>query len=356
MNILILYKQGDFRFKGGIHTYVQELKKSLDSEENFNAVIYDMAKYSCPENQGRFSVKNVVYNLLNIYSFLFYISNKKFDIIHIKTSCSYPFLRDLFLSAFLKVLKRKRKVFLHIQWDVNMLSLTGLSSFYHLLMRILPVKYIVLSQKYKSELNLNNEKVFVLNNFSFIPIVRNESEILQLKKKVVLFVGSIDRRKNINKILKLFLLSNLSKEWKFIVVGRGQGKYFQEFLKLSNMHSSSIKYESYVDSENISGFYDSASLFILPSLIEGQPISAIEAMSRGCIVMLTKGVACNDEMLNSVNKYLLNLSSDEEIILQLNSFDVTLKDLRSDMLYMFNNSKRFSVKEHLINLKKIYTN
>ncbi|MDP2893255.1 MAG: glycosyltransferase family 1 protein, partial [Sulfurimonas sp.] len=125
-----------------------------------------------------------------------------------------------------------------------------------------------------------------------------------LPKKFLLFVGSIEPRKNLLTLLKAYNL--LSKEEKdklpLILVGF-KGWSNQETMQEVEKNQEHIRYLGYVSDTKLSHIYNLATIFIYPSLYEGFGLPPLEAMACGTPVIVSN-VASLPEVCGSAALYV----------------------------------------------------
>ncbi len=115
-----------------------------------------------------------------------------------------------------------------------------------------------------------------------------------LPEKYILYVGVIEKRKNIYTITKVadeFLISN--PEIKFVMIGRpgyGSGQILDEVKKRQN-----IIYLNHISDLDLVYIYNLAAVFIFPSFYEGFGLPPVEAMQTGVPV-----VASNTSSLKEI--------------------------------------------------------
>jgi glycosyltransferase involved in cell wall biosynthesis len=105
-----------------------------------------------------------------------------------------------------------------------------------------------------------------------------------LTKNYILFVGTLQPRKNITRLIEAF--SMLKDGTELVIVGK-KGWLFEEILNAPKKFKveNRVKFLDFVPDEDLSLFYKNAICFVLPSLYEGFGLPILEAMSYGCPVI-----------------------------------------------------------------------
>ncbi len=157
------------------------------------------------------------------------------------------------------------------------------------------IKFYLGKASYVHVLNLK-EKQAVLTlvpkaNVVVIPNGINENEIKNstTKEKIILYLGRLHPIKNIENLILGFLSANIS-EYRLYIAGEGESEYETKLKNLCE-NNISIKFFGSVWGDKKQELLDSATFFILPSLSEGMPMAALEAMSRNLVCILSK--ECN---------------------------------------------------------------
>ena len=109
-----------------------------------------------------------------------------------------------------------------------------------------------------------------------------------LPSRYVLFVGSLQPRKNLEGLLKAWNDIKDSFNNVRLVVAGGTGGVFRPF-KVSDIER--VQFLGYVEESDLPGLYAGAELFVLPSLDEGFGLPALEAMACGTPVIVSDGGA-----------------------------------------------------------------
>ncbi len=106
-----------------------------------------------------------------------------------------------------------------------------------------------------------------------------------ISDKYVLFVGTLQPRKNIVRLVEAF--SRLDdKELQLVIIGR-RGWQYEDILAAPEKFGvvDSVKFLENVPDEDLDVFYQHALCYVLPSLYEGFGLPVLEAMRRGCPVI-----------------------------------------------------------------------
>lgn len=159
---------------------------------------------------------------------------------------------------------------------------------------------IVQSQQTKSDLieiyKANEEKIHIIHlpiNSIFLEKKEKNLESLirntyNLNKPFILFVGTVEPRKNIIKLIKAFEYINESQnlDVDLVIVGK-KGWKCKEIFRTINDSSEAhkIRYLNYVPEEHLAEIYRLALMFVYPSIYEGYGVPVLEAMASGTPVI-----------------------------------------------------------------------
>lgn len=108
-----------------------------------------------------------------------------------------------------------------------------------------------------------------------------------LKSSFILFVGTLEKRKNIPNLIRAFhKLKKRGIEHKLIIIGGKGWKYDDIFNTVNELNlKKDVLFMGYVPNEDLVKFYNAADLFVYPSLYEGFGLPPLEAMACGCPVI-----------------------------------------------------------------------
>ena len=143
-------------------------------------------------------------------------------------------------------------------------------------------------------------------------LYKNDLEIVlkkyKLPKKFLLYVGTIEERKNLLNLLKAV---NEIKSINLVIIGNGN-KYKEKCLNYikKNKLSSKIFFLKNIPIVDMPAIYQAAEIMIYPSIFEGFGIPIIESLFSKTPVITSKG-GCFEEAGGANTKYVNPLSVDE---------------------------------------------
>lgn len=103
----------------------------------------------------------------------------------------------------------------------------------------------------------------------------------------LIFVGTIQPRKNILRLLSAFGQVLKSYPYTKLVIAGKKGWLYEEIFKKMTEFKDKVLYLDYPDDITLANLYSGATGFVLPSLYEGFGITVIEAMACGCPVVIS---------------------------------------------------------------------
>ncbi len=178
-------------------------------------------------------------------------------------------------------------------------------------------KVFTISQASKDDIikeyGVSEDKVIVTYPGIKIKNIMQNSKIVKDKYGVegeyVLFVGTLQPRKNIVRLIEAF--SKLKNDVKLVVIGK-KGWLYEEILEAPKKYEieSQVKFLDFVADEDLPAFYKNATCFVLPSLYEGFGLPVLEAMQYGCPV-ITSNVSSLPEAGGDAALYVNPLDADD---------------------------------------------
>ena len=128
-----------------------------------------------------------------------------------------------------------------------------------------------------------------------------------------LFVGTVEPRKNVKRLLEAYasLPASLRSEFPLVIAG-GQGWNSAEAHALiaESVRAGWLHYLSYVDQRLLPALYAGARLMVYPSIYEGFGLPIVEAMASGTPV-LTSNISCMPEVAAGAARLINPLDTEE---------------------------------------------
>jgi glycosyltransferase involved in cell wall biosynthesis len=305
------------------------------------------------------------FNLINPINWSKAIKENRIDVIHLP-SHMMPQISPFFLNSNVKkvltihdlipVLFKKNMPFFYKLWGPTLKFIKDK-----------PDYIITDSENTKNDcinhLGIHEDKIKVINLAADkrFKLIKNKSiikEELKIKYNIstpfILYVGSVELRKNIPFLIKSFYkLLNKGLKLKLVLIG-SQGYGFNEILNIIKKLgiSNDILLLGYVPFADLIKFYNSADLFVFPSLYEGFGLPPLEAM------------ACSCPVITSNTSSLPEVVGDAGILIDPNNFNaltdemyqiLTNESLRIDLSKKsLNQAKNFSWEKTSKETWKIY--
>ena len=123
---------------------------------------------------------------------------------------------------------------------------------------------------------------------------REDPELLRrlgIEEDYILFVGTIEPRKNLRRLVEAFnrMLRNTSLNPKLVIAG-GQGWMMDNFVSFINEEgvADRVCLTGYLQDEDLCALYSTCTAFIYPSLYEGFGLPPLEAMACGAPVITSR--------------------------------------------------------------------
>ncbi|MFA5189002.1 MAG: glycosyltransferase family 1 protein [Patescibacteria group bacterium] len=220
-------------------------------------------------------------------------------------------------------------------------------------------KIIAVSDNTKNDLmnlyQLPGQKIKVihsgLDHNLYKPLDKNDPKFLEIKAKYqlpesfILFLGTLEPRKNLTGIIEAFnLLKNNNSQLAdlHLLIAGAPGWNYKKIFEIANNspYTKQIFYLDYISRQDKPYLYNLARAFIFPSFYEGFGFPALEAQACGLPVMAANNSAFPEILGDSA--FLVNPDHLEEIAASLNEI-LSNQELKQDLINKgLENAKRFS--------------
>jgi glycosyltransferase involved in cell wall biosynthesis len=152
-------------------------------------------------------------------------------------------------------------------------------------------------------LGVSSEKVDVVYcgvDRAFHPLPEKEvasfRQKCSLPERIILFVGTIEPRKNVARLIEAY--SRLRDRQVKLVIGGARGWLYEEvFARVEELDlTDDVLFPGYISADELPLWYNAAELFVYPSLYEGFGLPPLEAMACGTPV-ITSNVSSLPEVV-----------------------------------------------------------
>jgi glycosyltransferase involved in cell wall biosynthesis len=133
------------------------------------------------------------------------------------------------------------------------------------------------------------------------PVIKNDEVIYKKwnirKNEYILYLGRIVPEKGLHYLVEAFQNINTSKKL-VIAGGSSHTDDYMDDIKRKALTDSRVIFTNFVQGEELEELYSNAYLYVLPSDLEGMPISLLEAMSYGNCCLVSDIPECTEVVEN----------------------------------------------------------
>lgn len=154
----------------------------------------------------------------------------------------------------------------------------------------------------EEKFSISAEKIEICPNWIDISLF-SPDDVIQ-KNGRALFIGRLNAQKN----LPALIAAAAQKKIALDIIGTGE---LEETLKnLAKEKRANVAFHGPVANDKLPAFYQSCSLYVLPSFYEGNPKTLLEAMACGAAVVGANTAGISDIIDHKVNGYLCEPDED----------------------------------------------
>ena len=227
-------------------------------------------------------------------------------------------------------------------WNAKSLHIKILYAFTKYILKHSDAIFAMGTKAYNSsiEIGVTHDKLFMYPQCAldysnqFTGVIKDKLGLQN--KKVILYVGRVEKLKGIDYLLKSFsMLNNEDDQVFLIIVGDGADK--SDFEKLSNqLDIKNIIFVGAIDKKEIASYYEACDVFVLPSIFykhscEGWGLVINEAMAFGKPIVTTNAVgAAMDLVENGVNGFVVGEKNTNELYSAM-KYILSMEEIRVNM-------------------------
>lgn len=205
---------------------------------------------------------------------------------------------------------------------------------------------IVLSESLRSNFDglLMNDKIFVIKNFVQNDLFSIKPFTKQKDKLRLLYLSNVMVEKGIFELLKsLKLLKEKNIDFELVIAGRIEKEIEEKFKNIIDEFGDNVKYLGTVFGTKKKEILEKSNVFILPTYysMEGQPISILEGLATGNIIVSTNHGGIPD-IISNVNGFLVEPKS----VIELADVLIKINDQLSFFIDIFSKQNIESAKEN----------
>ncbi|MET2986562.1 glycosyltransferase family 4 protein [Aureibaculum conchae] len=344
----------------GVSICNDKIINELPVKYNINVTYLNTSGNIFTEKVGKFSFTKIISQLIN-YFYLYKII--KVDIVYLTIGQTfYGVLKYAPFIYFAKLLNKKVIVHIHgnyLKTQYDLLSGLKKKIFYNILKKA--DKGIVLSEKLKDNLTpfLPNQKISILNNYVDNYLLENTNENIFNKYKDelrIVYLSNLMTEKGVFDLLNaLEILQQRKIKFTAQFAGNIANNTKDEILnRISKIKN--CDYLGVVKGENKKKLLLESNVFVFPTYykMEGQPISLLEAMATGNLILTTNHAGISD-FFSDKNGFYIKKNSPEDIADKLKIVSDNLIKFEPLMINNFNYIKNnFTEKVFLQSLINIF--
>ncbi len=137
------------------------------------------------------------------------------------------------------------------------------------------------------------------------------------KKPTILFVGRLDKEKNIDVLIRALGLLKHKLDFQLVIVGQGKEKLPLRKLAVSEGMQESVIFTGFLPVKDLPNIYGIADIFAMPSIAELQSLVTMEAMASGLPIIAANAVALPHLVHDNDNGFLFTPGNEKDMAQKL---------------------------------------
>lgn len=301
----------------GVSLANQVVSKLL-SEADYNVTEINTSFSHLDEGLGVFSIKKVVYNLKYNTGVFKVFSN---DILYFTPGQTFFGILKYGLYILLASLSQKR-IITHIHGNHLGTAYQKMSGLKKWIVKFLMSKIsegIVLSESLTANLTpfIKEKKIYILPNFAEDFLTQNITK--DYTEARFIYLSNLMEEKGILVFLKaLKILQEKGVDYK-VQIGGGVTPEMWTRVQPLLLDLKNVVYKGVVQGSEKKALFEWANVFVLPTYyaMEGQPISILEAMATGSLIITTTQGGIADVIDNGKHGYFVEKQNPEDLVIRM---------------------------------------
>jgi glycosyltransferase involved in cell wall biosynthesis len=166
-------------------------------------------------------------------------------------------------------------------------------------------RVVVLGKYWKDfvagEIGVSRERISIIGNG--VPEPKPSTEA-KWEPPLIATMGLVGERKGTDVLIEALAGLPGSMSWRAVVGGNGEVEKYRSLAEAAGV-GSRIDFLGWVDEADVDQWLNRASVFVLPSRAENQPVAILEAMARGVPVIATSVGAIPEQVIQGVTGLLV---------------------------------------------------
>ena len=131
---------------------------------------------------------------------------------------------------------------------------------------------------------IDHPVTIIPNGFNF----STERTAVQTKRNRIVLVTRMFERKGVQFFLRA--IAGLKTDWEILIAG--DGPYLPKLKEEARKNNAPVTFLGFIQGRQLTELYQSAKIFVFPSIQENFPVVLLEAMNAGCAVITTTAPGC----------------------------------------------------------------
>lgn len=316
---------------GGIAKWTKIILNELSTFDEEDLVIV-----LCPMNRSGFVnyntaifiriIKGFIDYTMYLVKFLFFVVKYNPSIVHINTSGSLGFLKDIILIIISKLLRKETVLHFHF----GRLPYIKKFSVEFLLLKIvllLASKIVVIDKvTFYFLREFSKKEVFYLSNplsTQFLAKLEEQRPQLVREDKTVLFVGHVIPTKGVGELIEVL---SYMKDYKLTIAGKIDESYLRALETLISEKGlvSCVHFKGELNEDELIKLYLKSAIFVFPTYSEGFPNVILESLLAECPV-ISSSVGAIPEILEVESDFPLGLCIQPQSVKSLHEALIEIK-------------------------------